>query len=117
MKLISSFTTVVLAGLLLLIPAAYASIQYRCPRGDVVSMDMVLHYSSDHNERYNRDEYPLIPTGENYTSTTFRNERDSMEIFHIDYLIQVYGDPPQYQLSQLSNGIWNVCSMEKSYRY
>ncbi|CCU74334.1 putative candidate secreted effector protein [Blumeria hordei DH14] len=115
MKLISTNTTVALAGLLLLIPTAYGSLQYGCELGDLVSMELVLRLSSGHNESHNRDGNPAIPTREKYTSTSFTKKLSAIDTRHVGYLIQVYGDPPQYQLSQYSERGWGVCALEESH--
>ncbi|CCU74340.1 CSEP0147 putative effector protein [Blumeria hordei DH14] len=114
MKLISSTSTVALAGLLLLIPASYGSKQYRCPRGDPISKEDVLRYSKGHSESFNLDEYPLTPAGKKYSSTYFTSPLGAPLTYAAAYVIQVYDNPPQYQLAQYNMGVWTVCTLEES---
>ncbi|CCU74325.1 putative candidate secreted effector protein [Blumeria hordei DH14] len=113
MKLISTNTTVALAGLLLLIPTAYGSLQYRCDRGDPLSLEDVLKSATGKPENKFRKEQPAIPTGDKYSSIYFTKSVDSNDIYHAAFLLQVYGDPPQYQLSQYSEEGWGLCDVEE----
>ncbi|CCU74314.1 unnamed protein product [Blumeria hordei] len=113
MNLISSITTVALAGLLLLIPTAYGNLHYRCPYGDPFSVEEVLRLSNGHSERYNRNSDPTIPTGENYTSALFSKPLDKTVFEVSGYIIQVYGNPPKYRLSVFVDGRYHVCPLEE----
>ncbi|SZF03383.1 unnamed protein product [Blumeria hordei] len=112
MKFISTATTAALAGILLLAPAAYGNRQFKCDDGNLMSLEDVKKKACNSAFVENIDKHPNVPTEESHKSYLFA-QRTYANIPGLSaYLLQVYGDPKKYQLSQYSDMEWKVCSLQ-----
>ncbi|CCU75838.1 CSEP0058 putative effector protein [Blumeria hordei DH14] len=112
MKFISTATTAALAGILLLAPATYGNRYYKCELSDPVSEADVIKMVSDRTLEKNADIHPKVPTGESHKSYMFMKRTYANRPRITAYLVQVYGDPKEYQLSLHAGGRWHLCSLE-----
>ncbi|VCU39196.1 Bgt-55081 [Blumeria graminis f. sp. tritici] len=112
MKFISTVTAAALAGLLLLVPAACGNRHYICDRGDPIDEVVALRTMNNAFMIEHSHEHPAIPTGEPQWSFFFTKSLNAHRLGIACYLLQVYGDPPNYQLFQSFKKEWRRCSLE-----
>ena len=108
MKFISTATTGALACISLLVPTAYGNREYKCESGDPLLESQVFAMETERFTIPNSHEHPAIPTLEPHK--TYFSMRSLNPYGVSSYLVQVYGEPPKYQVSQMSTEGWKLCT-------
>ncbi|CAD6499054.1 BgTH12-04706 [Blumeria graminis f. sp. triticale] len=112
MKFLSTTITAVFAGISLLVPTAYGNLQYRCEIGDPITESQVLETVNKSFLIDNSPQHPAIPTTEPHKTYFSTRPWSGSESGIASFLIQVYGQPPKYQVYQGVARGWRLCTLE-----
>ncbi|CAD6506605.1 BgTH12-07831 [Blumeria graminis f. sp. triticale] len=112
MKFLNAISTAVLAGLSLLLPAAYGEENYECKSDQTFCYSCISSLGlSDFNSYIEKGE-PLFVGGEIYGSHQFTI--NSLDGTSLKYLIQSIGVDPSYQLFEASGSLWKICTFKNT---
>ncbi|CAD6503153.1 BgTH12-02822 [Blumeria graminis f. sp. triticale] len=107
MKFLRAATVAAMAGLLLLVPAAYGKMYYQCVSEKTFTVSAIEKYKKKASIDQVRSDDPEVITGQQCKAARF-TERLQNKV-KMSYLFQVVGMEPSYRLFEYNESTWQPC--------
>ncbi|VDB96462.1 BgtE-5783 [Blumeria graminis f. sp. tritici] len=113
MKLLNTTSTAALAGLLLLMPAAFGAEYYECWDGEKFPAEQITHLASRATVGRKISNGPDVPYGQNHKTRKFTRVPSGVIT---TYLIQVDKVDSSIRLFELTSSQWSACGLQSDYQ-